>query len=122
MADNYVIYYWAGDLVPLVEQTLDPQFTPCPGQLFFRLTNLVYNLILKDASEMQRWNTHHILNCLYSYFMKDGYAICWARFVDEDCTKRVSHILTMTVCMWEYYECRSDGKGTSTLVSNHWYC
>jgi hypothetical protein len=117
MADDYTIYYWVGDLDPTAEQPLDPQFTPSPGQIFFHLTNLAYNLILKDASEAQQWNIHHILNRLYSYFMKDGFALSWERFVDEDCTKQVSHILTMTVCMWQHYEFEAMGKEHQLLVT-----
>jgi hypothetical protein len=51
--DDHVIYCWVGDLDPLVDQPLNPQFTPSPCQTFFHLTTLVYNLILKDATEAQ---------------------------------------------------------------------
>ena len=42
--------------------------------------------------------------------MKDGCALSWARFVDEDRSKCIDHLLTMTVCMWEFYEFQATGK------------
>ena len=117
MTDDYANYYWVGDLSPVVNQTSESLFTTSPGEVFAHLIDRIYDIDLKDSSAAQQWNRHHILNSLYPYFMKDGYALSWARFVDEDRTKRVGHLRTMTVCKCEYHEFETMGKEHQLLVA-----
>ena len=103
VSDDYADYYWVGDLPPLVIQTSEPLFTPSPGQLFTFYIDRIYDLILGNASPEQRVSRGYVLNDLYTYFMKDGFAITWASLINEDPNTLTGHLLTMSVCMWELH-------------------
>ena len=96
-------YYWVGDLSPLVVQSHEPLFTPSPGQLFSLHIDRTYNSILGNAPLQQRLSRDYVLNDLYSYFMKDGFAISWASLIDKDPDTLAGHLLTMSVCMWKLH-------------------
>ena len=116
-ADDYANYYWVGDLPPLVDQTSEILFTPSPGQVFAHYIDLIYDIVLEDASIEQQLVKHSVLNAIYAYFMKDGYALSWARLIDEDRTIRVGHLLTMSVCMWEFHGLETTGRQNQLLVT-----
>ena len=101
--DDYADYYWVGDLSPLVVQSHEPLFTPSPGQLFSFHIDHIYDSILGNASLQQRMSRGYVLNDLYSYFMKDGFAISWASLIDKDPDTLAGHLLTMSVCMWKLH-------------------
>ena len=92
-----------GDLPPLVVQTSELLFTPSPGQLFAFYIDRIYDLILGNASPEQRVSRGYALNDLYTYFMKDGFAISWVSLIDKDPNTLAGHLLTMSVCMWELH-------------------
>ena len=101
--DDYAEYYWVGDLPLLVVQSHSPLFTPSPGQLFSFHIDRIYDSILGDASLQQRTSRGSVLSDLYSYFMKDGFAISWADLISTDASTLAGHILTMSVCMWKLH-------------------
>ena len=102
-SDDYADYHWVGDLPPLVVQTYEPLFTPSPGQLFSFYIDRIYDSILGNASPDQRVSRGYVLNDLYTYFMKDDFAISWASLIDKDPNTLTGHLLTMSVCMWELH-------------------
>jgi hypothetical protein len=57
-----------------------------------------------------------VLNPVSSYFMDEGFAFTWEKFYAKSCTKMISHILTLTVCMWQHCDLEAMGKEHQFLV------
>ena len=115
-ADDYADYFWVGDLPPLVDQTSEILFTPSPGQVFAHYIDLIYDTVLEDAAIEQQFAKNSVLNAIYDYFLKDEHALSWATLVDDDRTVRVGHLLTMSVCMWEFHGLDTEGHQNELLV------
>jgi hypothetical protein len=92
-------------------------FTPSPGQVFAHYIDLIYNTVLEDAAIEQQLAKNSVLNATYDYFLKDRYALSWAMLVNKDRTTCVGHLLTISVCMWEFHGLDTEGRQNELLAT-----
>jgi hypothetical protein len=105
IVDNDTEYYWIGNLMAQVSQSV-PGFTPSPHQLFLKVITAVLDLIMMDIGVDERRKARCTLHSIARIFTsKEGkYAHSWARFCDQELLEVSTLVLTWSTCALAYHE------------------
>ena len=91
-AINNTGFYWVGRLLPQVDQTLVPRFTPSPFQLFLKVIIHIFDVLMNGQQHGDQRKGHTALSTIAGFLTNEGEATSWFIFHNWN-TNEITHVL-----------------------------